>query len=96
MRIGRCGARSDHESLELVRFTNWPGAHFFRDAGPSDGRTSERRAIAPALGANRGLRFGFGPELWIPTDKGPMGGGLVLDGRYGFMGGIGGALSPIK
>jgi len=35
------------------------------------------------MAANRGFHFGLGPELLLPTDNGPMGGGLVLDGRYG-------------
>ncbi len=40
-----------------------------------------------AMAANRGLRFGFGPEILLPSDRGPMGGGLVLDGRYGIKAG---------
>src|SRR5437868_6346063 len=40
-----------------------------------------------AMRANRGFRFGFGPQLLIPSDGGPMGGGLVLDGRYGIKAG---------
>ncbi|MBX3260037.1 MAG: hypothetical protein KIS78_35515 [Labilithrix sp.] len=37
--------------------------------------------------ANKGLRIGFGPELLLPMDNGPMGGGVVLDGRYGLRAG---------
>lgn len=40
-----------------------------------------------AMSANRGLRFGFGPTLLLPSDGGPPGGGLVLDGRYGIKAG---------
>ncbi|MDF2697965.1 MAG: hypothetical protein K0S65_6348 [Labilithrix sp.] len=40
-----------------------------------------------AMSANKGLRIGFGPELLLPSDSGPMGGGAVLDGRYGFKAG---------
>ncbi len=36
-----------------------------------------------AQDANRGLKLGFGPILLVPTDGGPLGGGLILDGRYG-------------
>lgn len=36
-----------------------------------------------AVQANKGLRFGVGPELLVPVDGGPLGGGLILDGRYG-------------
>jgi hypothetical protein len=37
-----------------------------------------------AAQANKGFHLGLGPELLIPTDSNrPLGGGLVLDGRYG-------------
>lgn len=52
----------------------------------SPASAQEERESA-AMAANRGLRFGLGPELLLPTDNGPMGGGLVLDGRYGFRAG---------
>ena len=39
------------------------------------------------MSANKGLRFGFGPELLLPTDGGPVGGGLVVEGRYGIKAG---------
>lgn len=48
---------------------------------------AQEEGDSAAMSANRGLRFGLGPELLIPTDSGPMGGGLVLDGRYGFRAG---------
>lgn len=46
--------------------------------------SAEEAGSSVAMTANRGLRIGLGPELLLPTDSGPMGGGLVLDGRYGF------------
>src|SRR5690242_10364803 len=49
--------------------------------------SAQEEGESASLSANRGLRFGLGPELLIPTDSGPMGGGLVLDGRYGFKAG---------
>ena len=52
----------------------------------SPASAQEERESA-AMQANRGLRFGLGPELLLPNDRGPMGGGLVLDGRYGFKAG---------
>lgn len=33
--------------------------------------------------ANTGLHMGFGPVLLVPTDNGPLGGGLDFDLRYG-------------
>jgi len=42
---------------------------------------------SPAMDANRGFRLGVGPTLLLPTDDGPVGGGLVLDGRYGIKAG---------
>ena len=36
-----------------------------------------------AVLSNKGLRLGFGPILLIPSDGGPMGGGLNFDLRYG-------------
>lgn len=40
------------------------------------------------MAANRGLRIGIGPSLLLPQrDGGPVGGGLVLDGRYGIKAG---------
>ena len=52
----------------------------------SPASAQEQRESA-AMQANRGLRFGLGPEILLPTDRGPMGGGVVLDGRYGFRAG---------
>ena len=52
----------------------------------SPASAQEERESA-AMQANRGLRFGLGPEILLPTDSGPMGGGLVLDGRYGIKAG---------
>lgn len=47
--------------------------------------SAQEESESTAMQANRGLRFGFGPALLIPTDRDrPLGGGLVLDGRYGF------------
>lgn len=40
-----------------------------------------------AAAANRGLRIGVGPVLLLPTDGGPLGGGLDLSARYGFRAG---------
>ena len=40
-----------------------------------------------AMDANRGLVWGFGPVLLLPTDGGPLGGGLDLGARYGFKAG---------
>jgi hypothetical protein len=37
----------------------------------------------PSFRANRGFSLGLGPAILLPTDAGPVGGGLVLDGRYG-------------
>ena len=48
---------------------------------------AQEEGDSTAMSANRGLRFGFGPALLLPTDGGPMGGGLVLDGRYGIKAG---------
>ncbi|HEX7665156.1 MAG TPA: hypothetical protein VF407_11610, partial [Polyangiaceae bacterium] len=36
-----------------------------------------------AAQANKGFHIGIGPELLVPSDGGPLGGGLILDGRYG-------------
>lgn len=36
-----------------------------------------------AVLSNSGLHMGFGPILLLPTDSGPMGGGLAFDARYG-------------
>lgn len=38
---------------------------------------------SPAWTSNTGLHIGLAPLLLIPTDNGPLGGGLLLDGRYG-------------
>ena len=47
--------------------------------------SAQEESESTAMRANRGLRFGFGPALLVPTDRDrPLGGGLVLDGRYGF------------
>ena len=40
-----------------------------------------------ATDANKRLRIGLGPEVIVPSDSGPLGGGVVLDGRYGFKAG---------
>lgn len=40
-----------------------------------------------AMSANRGLKIGVGPVLLVPSDGGPLGGGLILDGRYGIKAG---------
>lgn len=41
-----------------------------------------------AMAANRGLKIGLGPTILMPMrDDGPFGGGLTLDGRYGFKAG---------
>jgi hypothetical protein len=46
---------------------------------------AQEESESTAMQANKGLRFGFGPALLIPTERDrPFGGGLVLDGRYGF------------
>lgn len=39
------------------------------------------------MAANRGFVFGLGPVFLFPSDGGPMGGGLDVDGRYGFRAG---------
>jgi hypothetical protein len=49
--------------------------------------SAQEEPDSAAMDANKGLRFGFGPELLLPSDGGPPGGGLVLDGRYGFKAG---------
>lgn len=49
--------------------------------------SAQEESESTAMQANKGLRFGFGPALLLPTDGGPMGGGLVLDGRYGIKAG---------
>jgi hypothetical protein len=36
-----------------------------------------------AVQANKGFHFGLGPVLLIPTDAGPLGGGLDVELRYG-------------
>lgn len=36
-----------------------------------------------AVVANKGFKMGIGPILLVPTDGGPLGGGLGLDLRYG-------------
>jgi hypothetical protein len=48
---------------------------------------AEEESESPAMSKNRGLRVGLAPVLLIPTDRGPMGGGLELDGRYGIKAG---------
>ena len=49
--------------------------------------SAQERSEGTAMQANKGLRIGFGPELLFPSDGGPMGGGVVLDGRYGLRAG---------
>ena len=39
------------------------------------------------MSKNRGLHLGLAPVLLVPTDRGPMGGGLSVDGRYGIKAG---------
>jgi hypothetical protein len=51
------------------------------------GDATARERDSAAYAANRGLKIGLGPSLLVPTDDGPMGGGLVLDGRYGIAAG---------
>jgi hypothetical protein len=47
--------------------------------------SAQEESESTAMQANKGLRFGFGPALLVPTERDrPLGGGLVLDGRYGF------------
>jgi hypothetical protein len=36
-----------------------------------------------AVKANKGFHFGLGPVLLVPTDGGPLGGGLDVELRYG-------------
>jgi hypothetical protein len=43
-------------------------------------RPAER---SPSAAANTGLLTGVGPILLVPSDGGPLGGGLELDARYG-------------
>jgi hypothetical protein len=52
---------------------------------PSAAAQEEREGAA--MSANRGPRLGVGPELLLPSDGGPIGGGVVFDGRYGFRAG---------
>lgn len=54
---------------------------------PSIAHAQEGEDESAAMKANKGLRIGLGPELLLPTDNGPLGGGLVLDGRYGLRAG---------
>lgn len=49
--------------------------------------SADEEGDSAAMAANKGLRIGIGPELLVPTDDGPMGGGLILDGRYGIKAG---------
>lgn len=48
---------------------------------------AQEEGESTAMRANRGFKLGLGPELLIPSDGGPMGGGLTLDGRYGIKAG---------
>lgn len=41
------------------------------------------RAESPAVEANRGFQLGIGPILLLPSGGGSVGGGLIVDGRYG-------------
>lgn len=54
---------------------------------PRAASAQEERKESAATTANRGLHLGIGPVLLIPTDGGPLGGGLDLSGRYGFLAG---------
>lgn len=54
---------------------------------PTVAHAEEGEGDSAAMSANRGLRVGLGPVLLVPTDKGPMGGGLSLDARYGIKAG---------
>lgn len=40
-------------------------------------------AESAAVEANRGFQLGIGPILLVPRSGGPLGGGLIVDGRYG-------------
>jgi hypothetical protein len=54
-------------------------------AAPS--ASAQEEGESAAMYANKRLHLGFGPELLLPSDGGPLGGGLVLDGRYGIQAG---------
>ncbi len=45
--------------------------------------SAQEERDTPAFRANRGLNIGLGPVILFPTDSGPAGGGLLVDGRYG-------------
>lgn len=50
--------------------------------------SAQEQPDSAAMSANRGLRIGVGPTVLLPMrDDGPYGGGLSLDGRYGFRAG---------
>lgn len=49
--------------------------------------SAQEASDSTAMRANRGLRFGLGPQILLPSDGGPLGGGLVLEGRYGIKAG---------
>ena len=53
-------------------------------SAPGTALAQETSESSAAIDANRGLSFGLGPVLLVPTDGGPLGGGLDLSGRYGF------------
>lgn len=44
---------------------------------------SEARAESAAEAKNTGFKLGMGPVILLPTDGGPLGGGLELGARYG-------------
>lgn len=49
--------------------------------------SAQEEGDSAAMASNRGLHFGFAPAILLPTDNGPAGGGLILDGRYGIKAG---------
>lgn len=51
--------------------------------GAGDADAQETRERSAAAAANVGLRMDVGPVVLFPTDGGPVGGGLLLDVRYG-------------
>jgi hypothetical protein len=49
--------------------------------------SAQEESESAAMSANRGFKLGVGPTLLIPSDEGPLGGGLIVDGRYGIKAG---------
>jgi hypothetical protein len=59
-----------------------------RDACAQDDEGRDSDGDSAAMAANKGLSFGFGPVVLLPSrDGGPYGGGLDLEARYGFKAG---------